>query len=470
MMDSMDAEIIIDDSLDNAIVNDGIIQDSIVDEGTISDSIDAEEVKLISLVYSGTITDSIEVFVNNENKKIYASLNPIQYPSKGSFPEVGSDKLLYIDLSNTSIWFFDSKSNTYKEAVNTEGLATEDFVNDLLKDYATKDFVEENGGKIDTISINGEPQEIVNKNVNIDLSSYSTSENVNSVKQELQDNIDKSNELIDSVAKDLSDIAQDVGEDIDKINKQFNDYAKLKANQTFTGSQTIVGNLTIEGNITQNGENYITQAEKVETEDDYIVMRKGATGGLGSGYSGFEIKNYNGNNEDVRLVVDSEGTARVGDIGDEQPLLTREETEDLTDGEVFVWNATTNRAEGSSAFAKTTDLDGYVESSKNARVLYGTTDGKTNTTYQLDYSNTAQVNRIPFRALNGAIMITDKSCEDGGSGAITDGLQAVNKNFVKNNFVKQEEGKGLSSNDFTQAYIDKIAELESSFPTVTRLV
>ena len=59
MMDSMDAEIIIDDSLDNAIVNDGIIQDSIVDEGTISDSIDAEEVKLISLVYSGIENDNI---------------------------------------------------------------------------------------------------------------------------------------------------------------------------------------------------------------------------------------------------------------------------------------------------------------------------------------------------------------------------------------------------------------------------
>ena len=36
--------------------------------------------------------------------------------------------------------------------------------------------------------------------------------------------------------------------------------------------------------------------------------------------------------------------------------------------------------------------------------------------------------------------------------------------------VDKEEGKVLSSNDFTQEYIDKIAELENSFPTVTRLV
>ncbi len=332
-------------------------------------------------------------------------------------------------------------------------------INSIKETYATKDFVEENGGKIDSISVNNVPQQIVDKNVNIDLSDYATT----SQAEDLQDSIE-------NVSKEIENVSSDFEEQIGNTNKKFDDYAKLKASQTFTGSQTIVGNLTIEGSIIQNGENYITQAEKVETEDDYIVMRKGATGGLGGGYSGFEIKNYNGNNEDVRLVVDGEGTARVGDIGDEQPLLTREESEDLTDGEVLVWNATTNRAEGSSGFAKTTDLDGYVKSIEKTRVIYGTDDSKKNVSYWLDYSNTAQVNRIPFRADNGAIMIKDESCVDGGSGAIPDGLQAVNKNFVKNNFVKQEEGKGLSSNDFTQAYIDKIAELENSFPTVTRLV
>lgn len=33
--------------------------------------------------------------------------------------------------------------------------------------YATEDYVDENGGKIDTISVNGTPQTITNKNVNI---------------------------------------------------------------------------------------------------------------------------------------------------------------------------------------------------------------------------------------------------------------------------------------------------------------
>ena len=310
-----------------------------------------------------------------------------------------------------------------------------DISNNAVANRVIKQYVDENGGKIDSIVIDDVVQEIVNKQIILDLHDY--------VKQTDLDNF-----------KNESDTT----------------YAKLKANQTFTGSQTIIGNLTIEGDIVQNGDQYITSAEQVQTENDYIIMRNGAKGSLGDGFSGFEIINYDGSGRSLRLVVDSEGTARVGDIGDEQPLLTREETEDLTDGEVLVWNANTNRAEGSSAFAKTTDLERYVPNADKTRVIYGTNDNKANATYWLDYSNTANVNRIPFRADNGAIMITDKSCVDGGSGAIPDGLQAVNKNFVKNNFVKQEEGKGLSSNDFTQAYIDKIAELENSFPTVTRLV
>ena len=41
-------------------------------------------------------------------------------------------------------------------------------------DYATKEYVDENGGKINTISVNGEPQQIdQNKNVDISIPVYS---------------------------------------------------------------------------------------------------------------------------------------------------------------------------------------------------------------------------------------------------------------------------------------------------------
>jgi len=103
---------------------------------------------------------------------------------------------------------------------------------------------------------------------------------------------------------------------------------------------TVDGDLQVNGDILQNGSAYETHAEKVYTNDDYIVMRDGAVSALGAGdYSGFQVKKYDGTN-DGRLVIDRDGTARVGDVGDEQPLATRDESADLTDGHLVKWDAT----------------------------------------------------------------------------------------------------------------------------------
>jgi len=125
--------------------------------------------------------------------------------------------------------------------------------------------------------------------------------------------------------------------------------------KTITGDITIgtagtptdvnmLGDLTIQGDITQNGSSYETHAEKIYTTKDYITMREGATGALSPGdYSGLEIVKYDGTNNG-RLVVDASGTARVGDVGDEEPLLTRDESADMTDGALLRWNASGSKA------------------------------------------------------------------------------------------------------------------------------
>ena len=129
----------------------------------------------------------------------------------------------------------------------------------------------------------------------------------------------------------------------------------ITGEKTITGDITIgqagtptdvnmLGDLTITGNITQNGSAYETHAEKIYTTKDYITMREGATGALSPGdYSGLEIVKYDGTNNG-RLVVDASGTARVGDVGDEEPLLTRDESADMTDGALLRWNATGSKA------------------------------------------------------------------------------------------------------------------------------
>lgn len=113
---------------------------------------------------------------------------------------------------------------------------------------------------------------------------------------------------------------------------------------------TITGNLTISGTITQQGSAYETHAEKVYSKNDYIYLRDGQTGGLASGdYSGFEFVKYDGTNNG-RLAVDNEGTARVGDVGDERPLATRDESSNLTNKGLAIWDGSTYSFKTSSVF------------------------------------------------------------------------------------------------------------------------
>ena len=106
----------------------------------------------------------------------------------------------------------------------------------------------------------------------------------------------------------------------------------------------INGDLQVNGDIIQNGSAYETHAEKVYTTNDYIITRDGAISALSAGdYSGFQVKKYDGTN-DGRLVIDNAGVARVGDVGDEQPLLTREESANLNNGALLKWDATNQKA------------------------------------------------------------------------------------------------------------------------------
>ena len=115
------------------------------------------------------------------------------------------------------------------------------------------------------------------------------------------------------------------------------------------------GDLNVDGDIIQQGASYETHMEQVYTTDDYITMRDGAVSALGSGqYAGFQVKKYDGTN-DGRLVIDNTGTARVGDIGDEQPLLTRSESGSLTNGQLFKWDSANSKAVGVNIDAAPTD-------------------------------------------------------------------------------------------------------------------
>ena len=105
-----------------------------------------------------------------------------------------------------------------------------------------------------------------------------------------------------------------------------------------------INNLNVAGDIIQQGAAYETHAEKIFTTNDYIYMRDGAVGGLTAGsFAGFQVEKYDGTN-DGRLVIDNSGVARVGDVGDEQPLLTREESANLNNGALLKWDGVNLKA------------------------------------------------------------------------------------------------------------------------------
>lgn len=130
----------------------------------------------------------------------------------------------------------------------------------------------------------------------------------------------------------------------DKLTIGTTDDIAVAGDLSVAGDSTLNGDLNINGDIFQQGASYESHMEQVYTTDDYIIMRDGAVAALPSGdYAGFQVKKYDGTN-DGRLVIDNTGTARVGDVGDEQPLLTREESANLNDGALLKWDASTSKA------------------------------------------------------------------------------------------------------------------------------
>ena len=162
---------------------------------------------------------------------------------------------------------------------------------------------------------------------------YFTTEDQTNIKNNI---IEELNPTLENNLKESKNYADSIKPT--KTSQLTNDsnFATTSENNNFSVGQTINGTLTVNGDIVQNGTAYETHAEKVFTKNDEIITREGATGGLEEGeYTGIQAQKYDGTNNG-RLGFNANGEARVGDIGDEQPLLTRDEVANLVDGQVLV--------------------------------------------------------------------------------------------------------------------------------------
>ena len=137
--------------------------------------------------------------------------------------------------------------------------------------------------------------------------------------------------------RDNVDELMNILKDIDP-NGDLTNVVTKTGDQTIDGVKTFIGQIVADCDIIQNGAAYETHAEQVFSVNDYIVTRDGQITGLSAGdLSGFHVKKYNGV-DDSRLGVDNTGTMRVGDVGQEQPLATRDEAADMVSGAYVRWD------------------------------------------------------------------------------------------------------------------------------------
>ena len=111
------------------------------------------------------------------------------------------------------------------------------------------------------------------------------------------------------------------------------------------GSLIITRDVQFSGDITVQGTQTIVDTQQIDSENDFINLRYNNPTALADGdTSGISVKNYDGNDNNLQLVVDNKGWARVGDEdGTLQKLATIEETP--TDGAFVKYNNTTKQLE-----------------------------------------------------------------------------------------------------------------------------
>ena len=107
------------------------------------------------------------------------------------------------------------------------------------------------------------------------------------------------------------------------------------------GNAYITGDLTVQGTITT------THSEEVVTPSENIILRDGATTPIASGcYSGFTVTNYDGQNNNLEVGVDNEGTLKIGTAANNmEAVATRTCSACMESCYVAKWDATDKQVE-----------------------------------------------------------------------------------------------------------------------------
>ena len=97
--------------IDGVINGTGQIQSPIVSAKQIESTMNGLTQVMTS--YNGGETDNIVVNVDNNTRQITATIKQIQYESKLNFPNVGSENLIYIDITENASYRWNKQETRY---------------------------------------------------------------------------------------------------------------------------------------------------------------------------------------------------------------------------------------------------------------------------------------------------------------------------------------------------------------------
>ena len=214
-------------------------------------------------------------------------------------------------------------------------------------------------------------QEMKTADTNLQNAITAETERATGVEEDLQQQITDLSGSTDDRLEALEALSHEQNTDTGTTSKTFvidsgNTGAMLKAEGGGLSTRTkgdagyanfTVQNLVIKGDVTQEGDTFITQAERVEVRDNMILINEGETGaGVTAGFAGIEVDR--GTEQNFMFGFnESDGMFKIGKEGNMFDVALRQPVGEMTDGMFASWDAATKTFKTTNVIPYNKSLD-----------------------------------------------------------------------------------------------------------------
>ena len=214
-------------------------------------------------------------------------------------------------------------------------------------------------------------QEMKTADTNLQNAITAETERATGVEEDLQRQITDLSGSTDDRLEALEALSHEQNTDTGTTSKTFvidsgNTGAMLKAEGGGLSTRTkgdagyanfTVQNLVIKGDVTQEGDTFITQAERVEVRDNMILINEGETGaGVTAGFAGIEVDR--GTEQNFMCGFnESDGMFKIGKEGNMFDVALRQPVGDMIDGMFASWDAATKTFKTTNVIPYNKSLD-----------------------------------------------------------------------------------------------------------------